>query len=295
MKYENTVLMLVGIPASGKSTLREELLKKYTSIGYVNKDEIRAAFTTKTSNFSKEQEKKVKEIETSQLQKLFDEKTKLIVIDNTNLTLGRYNSYKQLALNHGYDFKPHFMMDSFDVEGCHKRNMTRTHDKHVPVPVIENMALNFFGLYDYCHKTTVENEANPSCILVDIDGTIAIHGSRSPFEWHRVGEDVVDEKVYELITYYKSTGKKIVFMSGRDSCCRTETLDWFKKYEIPYDELYMRVEGDSRKDSIVKWELYDKYVRGNYNVHVVLDDRNQVCRVWRGIGLKVFQVESGWF
>jgi hypothetical protein len=57
----------------------------------------------------------------------------------------------------------------------------------------------------------------------------------------------------------------------------------------------MRTENDNRPDSIVKLELYAKHIHGNYNVHVVLDDRNSVVTVWRGLGLKCLQVASGWF
>lgn len=58
----------------------------------------------------------------------------------------------------------------------------------------------------------------------------------------------------------------------------------------------MRTTGDSRKDSIVKEELYQKYVAGKYNVFLVLDDRTSVCQLWRDkLGFNCWQVNWGDF
>ncbi|MFJ5071268.1 hypothetical protein ACIQC7_33105 [Kitasatospora sp. NPDC088556] len=57
----------------------------------------------------------------------------------------------------------------------------------------------------------------------------------------------------------------------------------------------MRPTGDSRRDSIVKVEIFDAHVRDTYNVTCVLDDRTQVVQAWRAIGLTVLQVADGDF
>jgi len=57
----------------------------------------------------------------------------------------------------------------------------------------------------------------------------------------------------------------------------------------------MREAQDTRKDSIVKQELYQKYVQDKYNVSFILDDRQQVVDMWRSFGLTVFQVAEGDF
>lgn len=62
-----------------------------------------------------------------------------------------------------------------------------------------------------------------------------------------------------------------------------------KEYGILYD-LFMR-----EADYIVKAELFDKYVRHNYNVIGVLDDRTQVVNMWRSMGLTCLQVAPGDF
>jgi hypothetical protein len=57
----------------------------------------------------------------------------------------------------------------------------------------------------------------------------------------------------------------------------------------------MRKHNDNRKDSIIKQEIYDNYIKDKYNVLFVYDDRNQVVNQWRKNKLKVFQVEDGNF
>jgi len=89
---------------------------------------------------------------------------------------------------------------------------------------------------------------------------------------------------------------KVILFSGRDEICQGQTEAWLKKWAIPWEELYMRPVGDMRKDNIIKRELYDTHIAGQYNVIFVLDDRNQVVDMWRNeLGLKVLQVAEGNF
>jgi hypothetical protein len=91
-------------------------------------------------------------------------------------------------------------------------------------------------------------------------------------------------------------GYRIIFLSGRTAGCHRATTDWLYGYfGDNWEELYMRPVGDNRKDSVVKMELFDKYVRNRYDVRYVLDDRNQVVEMWRSLGLTVLQVADGNF
>lgn len=138
----------------------------------------------------------------------------------------------------------------------------------------------------------------PATVLVDIDGTVALKGDRDPFDWGRVGEDAPNGPVIATVLALHSYGFRIVFMSGRVEECRAQTARWiaenlWSKYEPHpqgHDALLMRANGDYRKDSVVKRELFDAHVRNSYYVLLVLDDRDQVVEMWREIGLTVFQV-----
>lgn len=137
----------------------------------------------------------------------------------------------------------------------------------------------------------------PNAIICDIDGTLAHMHGRGPFEWSGVGEDIVDETIAQLLRILEMDFNPfIALFSGRDLSCHKETTDWLNGNHIPYSGLYMRPEGDNRKDSIIKRELFEKHIAGKYNVLFVLDDRNQVVDMWRNeLGLKCLQVAEGDF
>jgi predicted kinase len=137
----------------------------------------------------------------------------------------------------------------------------------------------------------------PAAVLVDIDGTIALMGDRSPYDWDRVGEDKPNEKVVELVRWLDTREEmQVIFLSGRDGSCEDDTVDWLMGVGgFEGALLFMRAEGDTRKDSVVKLELFDKHIRDNYDVRFVLDDRDQVVKMWRSLGLTCFQVAEGDF
>lgn len=132
----------------------------------------------------------------------------------------------------------------------------------------------------------------PKAFLVDIDGTLAhMRDYRGPFDWAKVGLDDVDDKIaYIVKTMAMDPHIRIIVMSGRDEVCREQTEEWLELHGIMYDDLFMRPEKDMRPDNLVKAELFDTYVRDNFDVQFVLDDRPQVCDMWRRMGITVLQV-----
>jgi predicted kinase len=141
---------------------------------------------------------------------------------------------------------------------------------------------------------TINN--NDRAIIVDIDGTLSHSGGlRSPFEYDKVINDDIDEIIRDIVTSYKNSNHKIIIISGREDSCYNMTCDWLNKHRVPFDFLYMRKSKDFRKDAIVKKEIFDKYIKDNYNVLFCLDDRNQVVEMWRSIGVKCLQVQEGNF
>ena len=71
---------------------------------------------------------------------------------------------------------------------------------------------------------------------------------------------------------------------------------WYPgNWDTDWYELYMRKQGDNREDSIVKEEMYLNEIKPKYNVDLVIDDRDQVVKMWRKIGLTCWQVANGNF
>lgn len=142
-------------------------------------------------------------------------------------------------------------------------------------------------------------------ILFDIDGTLADLEHRlrfvrqTPKDWHAFHsallEDEPHEWCLELLRLHQNNGYKILLMTGRGEEYRDLSLDWFKKYDIQYDELLMRPKGDQRHDWEIKKELYEEYVAPRYQVSFVVEDRQSVVDMWRKIGVICLQCAPGDF
>lgn len=147
------------------------------------------------------------------------------------------------------------------------------------------------------------NPELPSCILVDIDGTVASKGSRSAYDWCSVGSDTPTFAAAFLNTFnalqeYALGPLKtsLIFFSGRDGCCYEQSRKWLDDNGFQGCPLYMRQPNDQRKDSIIKRELFDAHIRNKFNVLCVFDDRDCVIDMWRNqLGLSCFQVQEGDF
>jgi hypothetical protein len=136
------------------------------------------------------------------------------------------------------------------------------------------------------------------CVIFDLDGTFAFLGDRSPYDASKAEGDEINAAVhfvYEAIRRgWPETA--ILLVSGREDRWRPETERWLARHEVTYDSLFMRRSGDRRKDTVVKREIYDTHIAGNYTVRVVFDDRDQVVRMWRDdLDLPCFQVAWGNF
>ena len=131
-------------------------------------------------------------------------------------------------------------------------------------------------------------------VIVDIDGTVALMHNRTPFEWQKVDKDLPNYSIIELVQNF---GKyfQIVFVSGRKEECREKTLKWLKKYGMETDYLFMRANNDNRPDTELKKEILETSLKENFNIKYVLDDRNQVVKMWRDSGFTCLQVAEGDF
>jgi len=111
-----------------------------------------------------------------------------------------------------------------------------------------------------------------------------------------VPNDTVNEPVLKVLDAFRSTQHRhdIVFCSGRPERCRADTEAWLKQHGFNHYALWMREDGDFRRDDIVKQEILDKYIDKD-RVLFVLDDRDQVVDMWRRNGLTCFQVAEGDF
>jgi hypothetical protein len=139
------------------------------------------------------------------------------------------------------------------------------------------------------------DESLPPAIGFDIDGTLAHIVDRDIYDAARAHEDRLDPHVVRYLRSVQADGIAVVVMSGRSEDHREVTEKWLASHGIEYAGLFMRPSKDIRPDYVVKGELFDKHLRGKYNVQMFLDDRDQIVRLWRDMGIICWQVADGNF
>jgi len=106
-------------------------------------------------------------------------------------------------------------------------------------------------------------------------------------------------KIEKQVTKYEDTQIKSVVNSlqtqvfictGRDGICLDETIKWLDSNNIHYDKVFIRKAGDMRPDWQIKAEIWQQ-ISENYYIDFLIDDRMQVVRHARALGLKVLQVD----
>jgi hypothetical protein len=111
---------------------------------------------------------------------------------------------------------------------------------------------------------------------------------------YRLGKDSFRREVWDQVLKDAVTSNSdIVFVSGRSDKTREATTEWLNWF-IGYGDfkLIMRQSWDRRDDTVVKREMYDKYL-SRMRVVRVYDDRPRVIRMWRDLGLDVVDVGTG--
>lgn len=293
------VYFLMGLPASGKSTLARELVKEGKGkVKRLNKDDLRAMIDDGV--WSKENEETILSIQRQMLKSLL-KKGYSVVVDDTN-----YNPYHLRKVYEIAEPYAEVIVKELDtpIDVCIERDLQRVNG-HVGEKVIRridrqrqhykrHIAEGGRRTNDYAYPGHDENL--PPAIVVDLDGTLAHANSRNIFDYSRVDTDDCDEAVKKVVNIFWRT-HPVIIMSGREGTeeCLDKTKKWLQKHGVRYDRIYMRAEGDHRPDYIVKREMFVDHVAGEYNVLFVLDDRNSVVDEWRSMGLKVLQVEEGDF
>lgn len=285
-------IVTIGISASGKSTFADKWVKEGSSRTEVNRDQIRKyIIEDKDGNYpftwAKWNWKREKEVNTH-VDELIHRAVKHgydIICSDTNLNKTHRDHLIRKLRDFGYEVE----VKEFPVtwEEAVKRDNARANGVGVSVISKQWDQWNeYIGRNKYVPDVT-----KPKCILVDIDGTAAhMNGKRGAFEWDKVHLDDVDHAVKMMVNAYKSSGNEVIFLSGRDGVCQPATLQWLIDKDFYFDDLIMRAPNDMRKDTVIKEEIFWRDIADNYNVLFVVDDRPSVCRMWRDIGLKVFQV-----
>jgi predicted kinase len=282
-----------GLPASGKSTKAKELLSVGNTVR-INKDLLRTmlhfdTFTGRNEGHTRDAARKLAD--------WYLTNGVNVIIDDTNLNEGTVQSWKDLAKIH--DAKIEYVdCTDVSVEECIERDSQR--EKRVGKTVIQKMALQHLG---YLKGENV--------VICDLDGTLCDIEHRLHFvsgenkDWKSFFEHMMSDKLRtDVVAKVRdalagwSPQAKLIFVSARPENYRAFTMDWLFDHllgtglETRFTALIMREAGDKRPDTLVKGDIYDKYLK-DLNIVKVFDDRPSVIRMWREKGLEVEDVGKG--
>ncbi|MGC4886608.1 AAA family ATPase [Micromonospora sp. DT227] len=310
MNRRPTLTVTRGLPASGKTTfarrrMAEQIERGQGFVARCNRDEIRDQLHG-SRTYADIAEAQVTLAQHAQVEALLGAGSDVIV-DDMNLNAAYVKTWMEIALRTGADFELRDEFLTVPLQTCIDRDALRQGREHVGEDFIRKMHRNYLVQHkgrlpvptltaQPAWRRYVPVPGTPPVVLVDIDGTVALRGDRSPYDMTKVSIDLPNEPVILTIRALHAIGLGIIFLSGRDYTAHAATIDWLAEHvQVPYLGLFMREIGDDRDDAVVKAEIFDREVREKHRVTVVFDDRQRVVRMWRAHGLPVFQVAEGNF
>lgn len=300
------LVIVRGLPGSGKSTWSKEWVAESVTRVRINRDDMRFQYYNKYWGLDPHQEDTITLMEDTQVKGLLDAGIS-VVVDATHLKAEYITRWYDIA-DQIREVEVDVQIKEFDtpLEVCLERNEKR--ERTVPEHIIRNNYKKYFRkgkmnpapirkTKESSGRIYVPDEEKPKAYMFDIDGTLAnmIPSGRNPFDETRVSEDILHSHIAEVLQSLHKSGYKILIMSGRTEFCKKDTEEWLRKHDLHWDSLLMRKKGDRRKDADIKEELFFDHIADNYNVLAVFDDRNHVVERWREIGLPCAQVALGNF
>lgn len=292
--------VLVGPPGSGKSSIAQQVVQ-LNGI-FISGDTVRV---------NQDDQGRVGHMDT--FHEAIEQKRN-IVVDRMNFSFDQRDRYLKPAKEAGYQTRIIIVHESYQT--CLDRMKQRQSHPTIKDEETARKALDFFfakydgvadGEADIITRVWPEGE-KPPAIISDLDGTLCdcehrVHHVRKPLgqkkNWGKffseMDKDRIIWPIYDILFRYQSPDMNIVFCSGRPDDYRQLTKEWLQKTGIKYSALYMRKAGDNRRDDIVKEIILDFEILTKYKPLFVLDDRDQVVKMWRRRGLTCLQCAPGDF
>ena len=297
--------MFVGPPGSGKSTQAHDYLKAHNN----RSDLVRIS--------QDDQGKK-------EHMALFHQSVnarKDIVVDRMNFDTKQRNRYLDVAKKAGYDTR--IIVLHVSQYECMKRIRSR---KDHPTIKTEDDAFNAVTFFFKNYERVQDSEADEvirmgwkpygstRAIVCDLDGTMANVEHRRKYvrpdnlpegkkfrpNWKKFFDEMINDGVNlwcSEIVSMMSERYPIIYATGRPGDYVEHTELWLNEQQLRFsgDFLFMRPEGDYRKDSVIKEIILEFEIKTRYDILFILDDRKQVVDMWRSHGYTVLQCDPGEF
>ena len=316
------LIVLRGLPGSGKSTYGEANARAAETIVTLSRDSLRDMLhpAGHSGVLSGMEESVISDTLRAMAVRLLGE-GRVVIVDATNLRDKYVREWFTLAHSRGHTFGVEDFRAT-PLETCLENNARR--ERQVPEKVIRDMHKRFIAGRDLAGdnariarevlagtgaKPELEQApeydlALPDAYIWDLDGTLAIkHPDRDIYDASKAHLDAVNHPVADVLEILHDLpvhdgGPHRIYCTGRGEWDRAVTEAWLERhfdFDPAHGDLLLMRQNKGRADWKEKLDLYNEHIRGKYNVLGVFDDRNQVVETWRSLGLQVFQVAPGNF
>lgn len=300
------IILTKSAPAAGKSTWAiAQVAKDPTNWVRINNDLLRSMCNG--SVYSKDFEKFISETRSFMIKQAISNGMNIIV-DNVNADKRHFEEACRIAKSSGKDVEVSEMPFYEELDVLIARDKLREGVACVGEEVIKNFWKKLGGkqFKNYKPKTMtfskseskemvpmIQDEAKPRAVIFDNDGTISLLNGRNPYDASTCDNDLPCAHVIECMRLYFNAGYKVIFVSGREDKDRAPTERFYAKHfpEVEY-QLFMRKTGDTRKDFIIKEEIFNENIKNKYYVAGWFDDRLQVSKWVYDSGLPLFRVND---
>lgn len=132
-----------------------------------------------------------------------------------------------------------------------------------------------------------------NAIICDLDGTLAILNGRNPYDVTNCYQDTVNIVINDLLRIYKhARNNAILIVSGRSEEGKKDTIKWLLNNGVPFDELYMRPQGEMTPGYEFKKVILNRTIFNTYKVLFALEDDPRCVKMYRDNGILCFQVND---
>ena len=238
-----------------------------------------------------------------------------IIIDNMNLNpkevqfyenlIRDWNNLKNIPTNHTkVNYEIEFKNFFTPVEECIRRDSMR------PNPIGEKVIKDTWKRYkgfiiqeeikNMLEKTPAHVEGGQLAILVDMDATLCLNTTNRPYYGKGAAEgmlnDIAIEEICTLVRCMKEKCK-VFIVTGREGTQEIidSTKKWLSDHNITVDGMFFRPIGDYSPSAKCKRIIYEKNIKGKFNVLFILEDNNKCVEMWRDLGLVCLQPNEGKF
>ncbi len=291
----STITLTRGISGSGKSTWAKQQALANPNIVRVNRDDIREELFGKQYHTRKPDPKSEEKVTLLQQQRAREalKSGKDVIIDDTNLEQKFVHKWIKFAESNGVAIKT----KDFEIPLAEAKKRNKQRDRVVPDEVVTRQynRLGPNGTFPYFDgqlkpRSFVYPESRKQAIIFDMDGTLNdVRLVRhfivdKPKNWelfHRHSYNCpTNPDVVSILRDAVSNNLVILIVTARQEIYRETTEAWLNKHNIPFENMFMRKDGDFRPDYQAKKDIL-KEIRSYYDVVHAVDDNPNVRDLWK--------------